>query len=258
MNERVRFYPNIDYRSHPAFRDLGVPARNDDTIVDGMIEIIDRDLEALHKVYYADEAALHSAFETGPGRRIAELGAYLDQTTPNERVRGLLRRSIVDAAKELMDEARIKNDRHQFNRKLSTEGRRVSDDLGRDGAHICRLTDAERLKLWNLCRPAVTRLRAAAALDPNVRVVENFARYSAVGVRLDRFFRRSGVLEGLAHHFGSNVVFKGFALEYSHPKQTWWEGTLCRNRLTKSKNSLSALRSWLPKSEGHRGALGSE
>ena len=224
MNQHVRFYPDIDYRNHPAFRELGVPTRNDESVVDSMIETIDRGLEALHKVYYADAAALQSAFDAGPGRRIVELGAYLDQTTPNERVRALLARSIPDVIVELKDEARIKNDRHHFNRKLSIEGRRVSNDLERDGAHICRITDAERAKLWNLCLPAIKRLRAAAALDPKGRVAESFARYSALGVHLDSFFRRSAVLEGLAHYFGSNVIFAGFALEYNHSKQTWWEG----------------------------------
>jgi hypothetical protein len=222
MTECVRFYPDINYRAHPAFRDLDVPARTDDPVVDGMIRDIDHDLDALHNTRYDDHAAPRQAFDVGAGRRISELAAYLDRTTPNERVRRLLSRAFDDVRKELLDEARIRNDRHQFSRRLSPEAQRVADDLKRDGAHICRLTDAERKKLWELCAPVVARLRAAA-VDPGTRVAEGLPRYSAAGVRLAKFFQRSAVLDALSAYFGSNVTFAGFALEYSHEKQNWWQ-----------------------------------
>jgi hypothetical protein len=222
MNENVRFYPDIDYRAHPAFRDLGVPARDDDSIVDGMIRNIDRDLEALHSSYHPDIAALQKAFDDGPGSRITELAAYLDRTTPNERARRLLSRSFGDVVKELLDEARIRNDRHHFNRRLSPEALLVAQDLQRDGVHICRLSDVEKRKLWDLCAPVVARLRTVAARDPEIRVAESMPRYSSVGVRLDRFFRRNAILDGLSAYFASNVTFTGYSLEYSHHRQNWW------------------------------------
>jgi hypothetical protein len=237
MNEHVRFYPNIDYRAHPAFRDLGVPARGDDPIVDQIIRDIDQDLEALHSEHYPDVSALQRAFESGPGQRIAKLATYLDQTTSNERVRQFLRRSFDDVCKELLDEACIKNDRHKFNRVLSPQGQRVAEDLKRDGAHICRLTDAEKVDLWNLCAPVIARLRAAAALNPKIRVAESLPRYSRVGIRLDKCFRRSAVLDGLSDYYGSNVTFAGFALEYSHQKQTWWEGLYAEAGLSNPKTA---------------------
>ncbi|TLG77616.1 hypothetical protein [Methylocystis sp. B8] len=234
MKQQLRFYPDIDYRVHPAFRDLGVPARDDDSVVDGMIANIDRDLEALHATRY-HAAALREAFDSGPGCRIAELAAYLDRTTSNERVRRLLSRAFKDVTAELLYEARIRNDRHEFNRMLSPQARRVADDLKRDGAHICRLTGAERQKLWELCAPAVARLRAAAALNPKTRVAESMPRYSGVGVRLEKFFRRSGALDGLSAYFGSNVTFTGFSLEYSHNKQDWWQNCYADVGLATSK-----------------------
>src|SRR5437868_2764972 len=222
MNEHVRFYPNIDYRAHPAFRDLGVPVRNDDSIVDAMIEDIDRELDALHNKEH-DDLALRQAFDVGVGRRIAELATYLNQTTPNPRVQQLLSRAFEDVTIELLDEARIRNDRHRFNRTLSPQAQRVAGDLRRDGVHICRLTDAQKAKLWKLCAPAIARLRAAAAVNPKIRIAESLPRYSSIGVRLHKFFRRSGVLDGLSAYFGSIVTFTGFGLEYSHSKQDWWQ-----------------------------------
>ena len=185
-----------------------------------MIRDIDRDLETLHKTP-CTASALRETFDKGPGRKIAELGAYLDRTTHNERVRQLLSESFNDVVKELLDEARIRNERHQFHRKLSPQAKGVMEDLNRDGAHICRLTEAERAKLWELCAPVVARLRAAAARDPSVRVAESMPRYSSVGVRLEAIFRRTGILDGLSAYFGSNVTFTGFSLEYSHQKQNW-------------------------------------
>ncbi|KIF66082.1 hypothetical protein HY68_37775 [Streptomyces sp. AcH 505] len=222
MNQHVRFYPDIDYRAHPAFRDLDVPVRGDDAIVDGMIEAVDLALDALHRERH-DDAALGQAFDNGPGRRIAELAAYLDRTTSNERVRLLLSRALADVTGELLEEAKIRNDRHSFNRPLSSQARSVADDLKRDGVHICRLSEVEKKKLWELCAPVIARLRAAAELNPKIRVAESMPRYAGVGVRLDRFFRRSAVLDGLSAYFGSNVTFTGFSLEYSHNKQDWWQ-----------------------------------
>ena len=144
MNEHVRFYPNIDYRAHPAFRDLGVPVRNDDSIVDAMIEDIDRELDALHNKENND-LALRQAFDVGVSRRIADLATYLNQTTPNPRVQRLLSRAFEDVTIELLDEARIRNDRHRFNRTLSPQAQRVAGDLRRDGVHICGLTDAQKI-----------------------------------------------------------------------------------------------------------------
>jgi hypothetical protein len=235
MNEHVRFYPDIDYRAHPAFRDLDVPPRADDPIVDGMIRDIDRDLGALHNSEYANDTALREAFDKEAGRRIAELAAYLDRTTPNERVGRLLSRAFSDVRTELLDEARIRNDRHRFSRRLSAEAECVASDLKRDGVHICRLTDAERKKLWELCAPVVARLRAAAALSPKIRVAESMPRYSAVGLCLAKFFRRSGAMDGLSTYFGSNVTFTGFSLEYSHNKQDWWQNCYADVGLATSK-----------------------
>jgi hypothetical protein len=235
MKEHVRFYPDIDYRNHPAFRDLGVPARSDDLVVDGMIEQIDHELAAIHNQRFDVDAMLQNAFDAGVSRQISELAAYLDQTTPNERVRRLLSRAFKDVTEELLCEARIRNDRYQFNRTLAPQAQRVADDLKRDGVHICRLTNAEKAKLWALCAPAIARLRAAARLNPKIRVAESLPRYSSVGVRLDKFFRRNGVLDGLSAYFGSNVTFTGFGLEYSHHKQDWWQNCYADVGLATSK-----------------------
>src|SRR5205085_10903748 len=103
MNEHVRFYPNIDYRAHPAFRDLGVPVRNDDLIVDAMIEDIDRELDELHNKENND-LALRQAFHVGVSSRIADLAPHLNQPTPNPRVQRFLSRAREDANMELRDD----------------------------------------------------------------------------------------------------------------------------------------------------------
>jgi Phytanoyl-CoA dioxygenase (PhyH) len=237
MNEQVRFYPNIDYRRHPAFRDLGIPGRKDDSVVDQMISEIDRDLEALHRTHHPDMSALRVAFESGPGQQIGRLAIYLDQTTLDQRVKEFLKRSFVDVRSELLEEARIKNDRHVSNHTPSPQGRAVAENLKQNGVHICRLEDAERAELLRLCGRVIARLREAAAKDPQTRVAESLPRYSTAGVRLDRYFRRSGVLEGLTSYFGSNVTFTGFALEFSHKDQTWWEGLYAEVGLANPKTA---------------------
>jgi hypothetical protein len=218
-----RFYPDIDYRVHPAFRNLGVSPRNDDEIVDRMIIDIDYSLQELHTTWLENARVLHQAFMKGPAQKINALAAYLDGTVPNDRARSLLARAFVHVGEELLDEARIKNDRHTFNRAFSAQASRVATDLRRDGVHICRLPSQDKRRIRKLCAPLIARLRAAADRDPKGRVAESIPRYSDVGVILDRFFREHSVLEGLSAYFNSNVTFTGFGLEYSHNRQNWWQ-----------------------------------
>jgi hypothetical protein len=236
MNEHLRFYPQIDYRAHPAFRDLGVQPRDDDAIVDEMIGRIDTALEAIHGSQH-DPPGLRAAFETGPVRRMTELAAYLDRTTPNERLRGMLSRAFADVRGELWNEVQIHNDRHSFSRHLTPGAQAVASDLERDGAHICRIPEAERRKLWALCSPIVARLRAATVNDTKSRFAESIPRYSTIGVRLNRFFVKSGILDGLSCYFGSNVQFAGFSLEYSNESQVWWRDLYADVGLSNAKAS---------------------
>lgn len=223
MNSPVRFYPDIDYRAHPAFRDLGVSKRDDDEIVDQMIVDIDRSIEAFYEGRRDSAESLKQDFMNGPAKKIAALEAYLDRTTPNDRVRRLLKRSFAHVIEELLDQARIKNDSHSFSRDLSVEASRVAADMQRDGVYICRLPKDTKKKILTLCAPVIARLRAAADRDTNGRVVESLPRYSDVGVLLARFFRENSVLDGLSGYFKSNVTFTGFSLEYSHSRQNWWQ-----------------------------------
>jgi hypothetical protein len=223
MSSSVRFYPDIDYRAHPAFRDLGVSPRTDDDVVDGMIADIDRELGRLHETRFENGVSLRQAFVEGPERKISALESYLDETIPNDRARRLLKRAFAHVRDEFLDQARIKNDSHTFDRTLSSDASRVAADLRRDGAHICRLPRDDKKKIWNLCSPVIARLRAAAERDPKGRVAESLPLHSDIGVQLGRFFRRHAVLDGLSAYIGSNVTFTGFALEFSHSRQNWWQ-----------------------------------
>ena len=87
MNEHVRFYPNIDYRAHPAFRDFGVPVRNDDSIVDAMIEDIDRELDAQVEVaallLYVNVDHRERAYDGGRAIRMPPRRRATRITTPS-------------------------------------------------------------------------------------------------------------------------------------------------------------------------------
>jgi hypothetical protein len=78
-------------------------------------------------------------------------------------------------------------------------------------------------RLQKLAAPVIERLRERARLDPANRVAESLPRYNDIGVLLDKFFREKGILQGLSAFFGSNVVFTGYSLEYSHSGQRWWQ-----------------------------------
>jgi hypothetical protein len=223
MNRPVFFYPDIDYRSHPAFQGLGIAPRSDDIEVENMIHAIDAELAALHRKPYSDHAALVAAFNAGPGKAIDKLAAYIDRTTPVERVRKLLAGSFVDVKAELLDEARIHNDRQHFTGAISPAGTDVLNSLRDKGMHASHLGRELKVRLQKLAAPAIARLRERAKENPNIRVAESIRRYGDIGVLLDKYFRDNGILDGLSAFFGSNVIFDGFALEYSHSGQNWWQ-----------------------------------
>lgn len=222
MTSSAFFYPSIDYRAHPAFRDLGVPPRDDEDVVEDLIRAVDRELGKLHDTFHASEAELRDAFEKGAGQAIVRLAGYLDRTTSVDRVRRLLARSFENVREELFDEARIKNDRHRYVPQLSAAGSEVFNSLTENGMHASKLEPALKARLRKLCQPVIDRLYAKAKEDPVNRVAESMPRYNDVGVLLNDFFVRKGILEGMSAFFGSNVTFTGYALEYSHPGQQWW------------------------------------
>ncbi len=114
---------------------------------------------------------------------------------------------------------------------------KVANDLKRDGAHICRLDSGTLAALRRICGPDMEFLREQAKQSPNTRVVKNFERYGTTGKTLNKFFKRAGILDGLAGYVGSNVNFSGFALEYSYAGQNWWKGCYTELGIPDSKTT---------------------
>lgn len=223
--EKVYFFPTIDYRAHPAFRDLDVPLRQDEDETEALVDEIDSGLALLHAERHSDGGVIQAAFASGPERPIERLRDRLRDTLPSERLKRRVDRAFDDVKGELLAEAAIVNSRHSFPRNLDRESERaVYDNLNRDGAHVFRVDPKVIKRLRTLTARQQDALRNRAKANPDGRCVENFSRYSDVGMAIDREFSRQGVLEGLSAYVGSNTVFAGFALEYSHERQTWWRG----------------------------------
>lgn len=239
MPSAARFFPAIDYGSHPAFHDFAGLGQADDAVVERLVLEIDGEITRLEAKPYPDEAGLKDAFSGGVGRKLRELSDYLLQIVSEGRVREWLSRAFGTVEKELLEHARIANERHIRPAAVPTSGpaAAVAGDLKRDGAHVCRLDPETHKQLWALCAPYVENLRERAKGQPRARVVQSMERYSRVGQVLARFFRQQGILDGLAGYVGSNVNFTGFSLEYSYPQQTWWRGVYSDVGLPDSKTA---------------------
>jgi hypothetical protein len=220
------FYPQIDYRAHPAFRGLGVVPYAHDAEVDALISTIDGALAKLNATHHPDNVELDRSFDRDVAGTIAKLRSRLLETIDNERVRAWLSRAFEQAAKELRDQVHVLNRRQGSTARTvqTPAGAVVTKNLERDGIHICRLDQKTHEKLLEICAPHMAQLRELAKSRPNDRIVHNFELYGEVGSQLLGFFRRQGILEGLAGYVGSNVNFAGFSLEYSYARQKWWRG----------------------------------
>lgn len=222
---KIRFFPTIDYRRHPAFRDLDVPSCRDEDQTEALVDEIDSGLTLLHAARLSDDEAIRKAFATGPEKSIERLRDHLRRVLPSERLKQRVDRAFDDVKGELLAEAAIVNSRHSFPRNLDREEERaVHDSLSRTGAHVFRVDPKVIQRLRTLTERQQDALRNRARTSPDGRCVENFSRYSDVGMVIDREFSRQGILKGLSAYVGSNTIFAGFALEYSHERQTWWRG----------------------------------
>jgi hypothetical protein len=233
-----RYYPPIDYRGHPAFRSLDVPKHPNEEFVDAQIEEIDAGLRDLARAPGYPDAELVELFKKGPARKIEVLRTHLAQTTTNPRLVEWLSVSFDEVLVDLLEEARVANLRGTARTPLcGTPGARVFADLKRDGAHFCRLDDWTLEALRRICAPDMEILRARARVGHEARYVQNYERYGKTGKLLSEFFKKAGVLEGLAAYVGSNVNFAGFALEYSYAGQNWWKGCYADLGLPDSKTT---------------------
>ncbi len=185
------FYPRIDYREHPAFRDLGVPLRSDEKLVNSAIAEIDVALADIARTPGLSEANLTERFKRGPQQKIDALRAHLIETTANARLVKWLSCSFDDVCVDLLEEARVANARGTAPApRPGSPGMRVASDLKRDGAHICWLDSQTLDELRRICAPDMELLREQAKQNPNTRVVKNFERYAKTGKLLNKFFKK--------------------------------------------------------------------
>jgi hypothetical protein len=234
-----RFYPPIDYRAHPAFRGLDVPPYPNDAEIDALISSIDECLEKLTAAGYSNDVDVDLSFERGAAASIAALHVRLLETIDNGRVVAWLNRAFAQVTRELREQAHILNhQRGKTSRGPQTPGAgMVAENLQRDGIHICRLDTKTHENLLKFCAPHMSKLRELAKSRPNERIVHNYEFYGEVGRELLGFFRRQGILDGLAGYVGSHVNFTGFSLEYSYARQNWWRGVYSDIGLPDSKTT---------------------
>ncbi|HZP68460.1 MAG TPA: phytanoyl-CoA dioxygenase family protein [Pseudolabrys sp.] len=232
------FYPQIDYRSHPAFRNIEAKTCYDDAEVNQRIAQIDAAIEAFEHDKRPD-AILPDEFNRGPGIYLSDLEDYLRRTSRSPRMSDWFSRAFVTTRHELVEEAHVANWRIEgiSGETDGTTARRVTKALDHDGVYICSLEPDTLVKLRAICAPHMQGLREKAKSGGTERVVHTFERYSKVGMVLDQFFRRQGILDGLKGYVGSNVSFAGFSLEYSYAGQKWWRGLYSDVGLPESKTT---------------------
>lgn len=231
------FYPHIDYRTHPAFRDLDVAPYACDADVDILISAIDLTLERISVSSFAEDSEVDRVFDLEVATRVATLRDFLSETITDQRTVAWLNRSFALVIKDLRERVHVMNRRHETtdHRARSPLGAIVARGLERDGVHICRLDRESHQKLLTLCEPFMKELRERSKSQSGERIVHNFELYSSVGSELLSFFLREGILDGLSSYVGSNVNFSGFALEYSYAQQKWWRGVYSDIDLADSK-----------------------
>lgn len=220
------FYPTIDYRTHPAFRNLNTVPYSHDEKVYGLISAIDAEVERIKSNKFGSAAEIDRAFEEAVVARILALKTFLAETIDDQRVVEWLARAFSRVTRELHDLSHVASlqDKAVGLHGNTPAGAAVARNLEKDGVHICRLDRDTHNKLLSLCAPFMHELRERSKTPSNDRIVRNFELYSAVGTQLAGFFQREGVLDGLSAYVGSNVNFSGFSLEYSCARQNWWRG----------------------------------
>jgi hypothetical protein len=230
---RPAFFPEIDYRSHPAFAHIDQQRYSDDAGVEARVGAIDRAFSELTSRAWESEDQCATQFDKTIRPLLADLESHLAETIPSKRINEWISRSLAHADADLLAQALIA----QRRRGWQGQDNDLSRDLKEQGFHLCRLDTQTRSRLLDLCAPAMERLRNQGKGTVKGRLVENFELESDVGRTLHKFFAKQGVLDGLSAYAGSNVNFVGFTLEYSYPGQRWWKGAYADCGLPEARTS---------------------
>lgn len=213
-----RYYPIVDYRSHPAFSGLDVPEFPDTSGVSQRIDAIDGAFSELVSGECGRPDGLRAVFNERLAPLLNDLKRFTSAGVPYAETGNWIANAMDESSKELADAALLLGMR----RKRGSVVGRVSQDLERDGMSLLRL-DPERKRQLARAVDAETRWLRSRAGESG-RIVATMARYSDAGVLLDQLFRDEGVYEALSAYKGSAVAFTSFSLEYSHERQSWWRG----------------------------------
>lgn len=231
MSPRDRYYPMVDYRSHPAFSGLDVPEFADAAGVAHRLDAIDGAFAGLVANECGSPEGLDAGFNANVAPLIDDLNRFTSAGVQYAETRNWIANAMDESSKELADVAML----HGMRSTRGSPVGRVGQDLERDGMSLLRL-DPDRKRRLARSVDAETRWLKSRAGESG-RIVATMARYSDAGVLLDRLFRDEGVYEALAAYKGSAVAFTSFSVEYSHERQSWWKGCYSDVGLAPTKTS---------------------
>ena len=217
-------FPEIDYETHPAYLPYRGAVSYDDVFLQQQIDLADQ-------AYAEFCASAHPGFEQAEDS-LSRIRAVLERVALHVRqqnipvlaeewLRSCMSWTLADIGYETA--RRVFSAREYQSKPLRAALAAQLSALRNEGMYITALPDDSYDEIRRLALELREELRARAIKDPFNRAVIAVRFNSPLWKAIKRSVSNAGVLDVLSEFKANRMTMLGAGLEYSHPKQQWYQ-----------------------------------
>jgi len=213
----------IDYASHPAFRDLTNCSARSSSVARRYFDEVDETWRECLTTRFAGKTNEASSLfdEREPPLRAALVEALAE--TVDETYLPFLNDALAESAQAIRKEISYVAAARGRPRRYSAKAEAISEELSMKGAIAFRLGSERRRRIAASLAPFMEQLREQRRTNGGARCFVAVPAWGEHWNEVKAFVRASHVEEGISAFAGYPLELVGYALTYSHPDETWYQ-----------------------------------
>ena len=226
MDARTARFPAVDYRSHPAFRDLDYVAAREPRVIERILGAIDHAVDGLDRGSEPfGQNDLAAYFEAHVDPQIGAFNDYVrDRCDLSATARECVARALPVMRERLLVQATLsqKTKNRADSPRESSASKQVAADLETHGVSAVKLESSRQRELAEAVRPYGELVRAKRSAHPEVYCTVALPLIGRHWRVIHALFDEIGFFDGAAKHRGYPMEISLCVLVLSHPRETWW------------------------------------
>jgi hypothetical protein len=213
----------IDYASHPAFRELMNGSQRRSSAARRYLDGVDETWrECLTARFAGKQKEASSLFDEREPPLRAALSQALAETV-DETYLPFLNDALAESAQAIHKEIVYVATARGRPRRYSAKAEAIGEELSVKGAAVFRLEPERRRRIAASLAPFMEQLREQRRTNGGARCFVAVPAWGEHWNEVKAFVRTNHVEEGISVFAGYPLELGGYALTYSHPDETWYE-----------------------------------